>query len=107
MKKILKSLVLVMALSSVAMSDVNGVANERAKEFIASNLVILAKEAALGHGESIDTLAELLSIRDVDKFSAYLQTNHQDIKNIGTTLTASMVEEFNNISTIDMQLTIN
>ncbi|MCX6051959.1 MAG: DUF3015 family protein [Campylobacterales bacterium] len=107
MKKILMNLVVVMAFSTLAMADVDATVNERAKEFIASNLVILAKEAAVGHGESIETLAELLSIRDVDKFSAYLQTNHKDIKNIGTILTASMVEEFNNISTIDMQLSIN
>jgi len=35
------------------------VMNEMAEKFIASNMDILAKEIAVGHGESINTLAEI------------------------------------------------
>ena len=40
------------------------VMNERASEFVASNMDTLAKEISVGHGESVDTLAELLNIED-------------------------------------------
>ncbi len=55
------------------------VMNERAEEFVASNMDILAKEISMGHGESIDTLAELLNIEDTATFSASLQTNFNSI----------------------------
>ena len=55
------------------------VMNERAEEFVASNMDILAKEIAVGHGESIDTLAELLNIEDTAAFSASLQANYNSI----------------------------
>ena len=55
------------------------VMNERAQEFVASNMDILAKEIAVGHGESIDTLAELLSVEDKATFSASLQANYNSI----------------------------
>ena len=52
------------------------VMNERAQEFVASNMDTLAKEIAIGHGESIDTLAELLEVQDTAAFSASLQSNY-------------------------------
>ena len=55
------------------------VMNERAEEFVASNMDILAKEISIGHGESIDTLAELLNIEDTAAFSASLQANYNSI----------------------------
>jgi len=55
------------------------VMNERASEFVASNMDQLAKEIAMGHGESIDTLAELLNVDDKAAFSASLQTNYKSI----------------------------
>ena len=59
--------------------SVDFVMNERAEEFVASYMDILAKEIALGHGESIDTLAELLEIKDTATFSASLQSNYNSI----------------------------
>ena len=62
------------------------VLNERAAEFVASNMDTLAKEIAMGQGESLDTLAELLQIQDKEKFASTLQTNynkiysHKDVK---------------------------
>ena len=55
------------------------VMNERAQEFVASNMDTLAKEISVGHGESIDTLAELLNIEDTAAFSASLQANYNSI----------------------------
>jgi len=55
------------------------VMNERAEQFVAANMDTLAKEIAMGHGESVDTLAELLNVADKDAFAASLQNNYQAI----------------------------
>jgi len=55
------------------------VMNERAEEFVASNMDQLAKEIAMGHGESVDTLAELLAVEDKEAFASALQANYNSI----------------------------
>ncbi len=55
------------------------VLNERAAEFVAANMDTLAKEIAAGQGESVDTLAELLNIKDKEAFAATLQMNYSKI----------------------------
>ena len=55
------------------------VMNERAEEFVASNMDTLAKEIAMGHGETLDTLAELLEVEDKATFAAALQENYTAI----------------------------
>ena len=55
------------------------VMNERASEFVASNMDQLAQEIAMGQGESLDTLAELLQVEDKAAFSASLQANYKAI----------------------------
>jgi hypothetical protein len=55
------------------------VMNETAQDFVASNMDTLAKEIAMGHGESIDTLAELLNVADKDAFATALQANYNKI----------------------------
>lgn len=55
------------------------VMNEVAQEFVASNMDILAKEIAIGHGESLDTLDELLKVEDKVAFNAQLQANYNKI----------------------------
>ncbi len=55
------------------------VMNERAAEFVASNMDSLAKEISVGHGESVDTLAELLSVEDKATFASALQANYNKI----------------------------
>ena len=72
------------------------VMNEMAEEFVASNMDILAKEIAVGHGESIDTLAELLSVEDKATFSASLQANYNSIY---TSQKVEMSDVLDNIST--------
>ena len=55
------------------------VMNERAEEFVASNMDQLAKEIAMGQGESVDTLAELLAVEDKEAFASALQANYNSI----------------------------
>ncbi|MEA2091300.1 MAG: DUF3015 family protein [Campylobacterota bacterium] len=75
------------------------VMNERAEEFVASNMDILAKEIAVGHGESIDTLAELLNVEDTATFSASLQSNYNSIY---TSKSVEMSDVLDNISTTSL-----
>ncbi len=75
------------------------VMNERAEEFVASNMDILAKEIAFGHGESLDTLAELLMVEDKAQFSAALQYNYNSIY---TSKNVKMSDVLDNISTTSL-----
>lgn len=71
------------------------VMNERAEEFVASNMDQLAKEIAQGHGESVDTLAELLEVSDKAAFATALQANYNSIY---TSQDAKMADVLDNIS---------
>lgn len=75
------------------------VMNERAEEFVASNMDILAKEIAMGHGESLDTLAELLEVKDSKSFKIALQTNYNSIY---TSQKVEMADVLDNISTTSL-----
>lgn len=55
------------------------VMNERAQEFVASNMDSLAKDISRGQGESLTTLAELLNVKDKAAFFAALQSNYNSI----------------------------
>lgn len=57
------------------------VENERTKEFVAANMDNLAKDIAVGHGESLDTFAELMKISDERRSEVYvkLQANFSSI----------------------------
>jgi hypothetical protein len=72
------------------------VMNEQAEEFVAANMDQLAKEIAQGHGESVDTLAELLMVSDKAIFAASLQENYNSIY---TSQNAKMSDVLDNIST--------
>ena len=75
------------------------VMNERAEEFVASNMDILAKEIAVGHGKSIDALAELLNVEDKAQFSASLQSNYNSIY---TSQKVEMNDVLDNIATTSL-----
>jgi hypothetical protein len=75
------------------------VMNKQAEEFVASNMDQLAKEIAMGHGESVDTLAELLEISDKATFSASLQENYNSIY---TSQNAKMADVLDNIATTSL-----
>ena len=73
------------------------VMNERAAEFVASNMDQLAKDVAVGQGESVDTLAELLNVEDKALFAASLQSNYNAIY---TSQNAKMADVLDNIATV-------
>ena len=73
------------------------VMNERAAEFVASNMDQLAKEVAMGQGESVDTLAELLAVEDKAAFASSLQANYLAIY---TSKDAKMADVLDNVSTV-------
>jgi len=75
------------------------VMNERAEEFVASNMDQLAKEIAKGHGESIDTLAELLNVENKASFAASLQQNYNSIY---TSQKVEMNDVLDNIATTSL-----
>jgi len=72
------------------------VMNERASEFVASNMDTLAKEISVGHGESVDTLAELLNVEDKATFASALQANYNSIY---SSESVKMADVLDNIST--------
>lgn len=74
------------------------VMNERASQFVASNMDQLAKEIAMGHGESVDTLAELLNVKDKAAFASALQANYNKIY---TSSDVKMADVLDNISTVE------
>lgn len=71
--------------------------NEQVQEFVASNMDQLSKDIALGQGESVDTLAELLNVENKDAFVASLQSNYNSIY---TSSNVKMNDVLNNISAI-------
>jgi len=71
--------------------------NERAEEFVASNMDQLAKEIAMGQGESVDTLAELLNVDDKEAFASTLQENYTAVY---TSENVEMADVLDNITTI-------
>ncbi len=73
------------------------VMNDAAQEFVASNMDQLAKEIAMGQGESIDTLAELLNVEDKAAFASLLQENYNSIY---TNQDVEMADVVSNINTI-------
>ena len=75
----------------------NFVSNEQLNKFVADNMDNLAKDAAMGQGEYVDTLAELMNVNGSKRveFSQMLQEN---FSNIFTDGSVSHVEVIENIS---------
>ncbi len=73
------------------------VMNERAAEFVAANMDQLSREIAIGQGESVETLAELLNIENKAAFAVALQANY---KAIYTNEKADMANVLDNVVTI-------
>jgi len=64
---------------TVGCKKVKFVMNDRAQEFVASNMDSLAKDISKGQGESLSTLAELLKIENKASFYAMLQSQYNSI----------------------------
>ncbi|MGD9969195.1 MAG: DUF3015 family protein [Sulfuricurvum sp.] len=73
------------------------VMNERAAEFVAANMDQLAREIAIGQGESVETLAELLNVSDKAAFATALQANYNAIY---ANEKAQMADVLDNVSSI-------
>jgi hypothetical protein len=73
------------------------VMNERAAEFVASNMDQLSREIAIGQGESVSTLAELLNVQDKAAFATALQANYNAIYSSDK---ADMATVLDNVSVI-------
>lgn len=71
--------------------------NEKAQDFVASNMDVLAQEIAMGHGESVDTLAELLKVEDKAAFAVALQ---EKFSAIYTSENVKMADVMNAIATL-------
>jgi len=55
------------------------VSNEKAKTFIANNMDHLAMDISAGKGESVETLATLLNVKNKEHFKQELQSNFSTI----------------------------
>ncbi|MBN2871181.1 MAG: DUF3015 family protein [Campylobacterales bacterium] len=73
------------------------VLNERAAEFVAANMDQLSREIAIGQGESVETLAELMNIEDKATFATALQANYNAIY---ANEKADMATVLDNVATI-------
>ncbi|BFU78067.1 DUF3015 domain-containing protein [Arcobacter sp. 15-2] len=73
------------------------VMNETTQRFVASNMDQLSKEIAMGHGETVETLAELLNVENKSTFIASLQKNYNAIY---TSSNVKMANVLDNVSAI-------
>ena len=71
--------------------------NEQLNNFVAENMDNLAKDAAMGQGEYVDTLAELMDVPG-SKRVAFSQMLQENFSNIFTDGSVSHVEVIENIS---------
>lgn len=73
------------------------VLSEKVNTFVASNMDQLSKEVAMGRGESVDTLAELMNISDKKTFISSLQANYNKIYTSSKVEMADVVDNINAI----------
>ncbi len=55
------------------------VSNEKVEKFVADNMDSLATDIAAGQGETLDTLASMLNVKDKSAFETKLKTNFSAI----------------------------
>lgn len=75
----------------------NWVSNEKLNKFVASNMDNLAKDAAMGQGEYVDTLAELMDVPG-SKRAEFSQMLQENFSNIFSEESVSHVEVIENIA---------
>jgi hypothetical protein len=75
------------------------VSNEQLNNFVASNMDNLAKDAAMGQGEYLDTLAELMDVSTSKRieFSQMLQENFSNIFTDGSVSHVDVIENISNL----------
>ncbi|MDE7315569.1 MAG: DUF3015 domain-containing protein [Mucispirillum sp.] len=58
---------------------INKVVSNEVYEFVTANMDNLAKDIAMGHGDTINSLSTMLAVKDVDAFASRLQSNFGEI----------------------------
>lgn len=71
-----QSISITFGLSGCGSWDDTITASAQTRHFAASNLDALARDAAVGNGESLDALATLLEVEDRTAFGAFTQANY-------------------------------
>lgn len=59
--------------------NINKVVSIEVYEFVTANMDNLAKDIAMGQGDTINSLGTMLAVKDVDAFAGRLQANFSDI----------------------------
>lgn len=79
----------------------NVVSNERLNEFVASNMDTIAQDIAVGDGEALATLAELMEVPSVKRaeFFSILQKNFSEIFTSEDIQSAQVIDNIVNILT--------
>jgi len=68
------------------------VSNDKANEFVAGNMDILALDISNGQGEALSTLATLLNISNPDTFATVLQSNFESIYSSSDVTSANVID---------------
>lgn len=68
------------------------VSNDRANEFVAGNMDLLALDISNGQGEALSTLATLLNISNPDTFASILQANFDNIYTSSSVNSADVID---------------
>ena len=71
--------------------------NIELQNFVADNMEALALDAAMGQGETLNTLAALMNIKDASKFSKLIQLNFD---HVFTSVNVSSAQVIDNIANI-------
>lgn len=58
---------------------IHDVVSTEVYEFVTANMDNLARDIAMGQGDTIDSLGKMLAVEDVDAFGSVLQANFGDI----------------------------
>lgn len=76
------------------------IVKEELKDFVTANMDSLAKDIAMGEGESLDTLAELMEISSEKKavFFAQLQTNFSSIYTSVDVIAADVIDNIYSVT---------
>jgi hypothetical protein len=68
------------------------VSNDKANEFVAGNMDVLALDISNGQGEALTTLATLLNISNPDTFATILQANFESIYSSSDVTSANVID---------------
>ncbi len=59
--------------------NINKAVSIEVYEFVTANMDNLAKDIAMGHGDTINSLGSMLAVKDVNAFGSKLQANFSEI----------------------------